>query len=81
MKDGRVDSQATTSEALSKLVAQVEIEEFLIEDVETPPLDKADEKNSEESQGKIIVAEEVQVGHVSLPACESFFFCAPLLVS
>lgn len=73
MKDGRVDSQATTSEALSKLVAQVKTEEFLIEDAETPPLDKADEKNSEESQGKIIVAEEVQVGHVSWPACESSF--------
>lgn len=77
IKDGRIISQGTTSNALSMLAsAQVKTEEFLIEDVEIPetqPRDDAAEKQNKEGQGKIIVAEEVEVGNVSWPARKSSF--------
>ncbi|KAE9402019.1 P-loop containing nucleoside triphosphate hydrolase protein [Gymnopus androsaceus JB14] len=77
IKDGRIISQGTTSNALSMLAsAQVKTEEFLIEDVEIPetqPRDDAAEKQNKEGQGKIIVAEEVEVGNVSWPALGLFF--------
>ncbi|KAE9391369.1 P-loop containing nucleoside triphosphate hydrolase protein [Gymnopus androsaceus JB14] len=73
IKDGRILSQGTVSETLSKdkvLASQVKTEESMIEAVEEE-LDGAGDKSkkaADANQGKLIVAEEVQVGNVGWPA-------------
>ncbi|KAE9384990.1 P-loop containing nucleoside triphosphate hydrolase protein [Gymnopus androsaceus JB14] len=78
IKDGRILSQGTVSEALSKdksLASQTETEESMIEAVEEE-IDGAGDtskKAADASQGKLIVAEEVQVGNVGWPAIRLLF--------
>ncbi|KAE9405089.1 P-loop containing nucleoside triphosphate hydrolase protein [Gymnopus androsaceus JB14] len=78
IKDGRILSQGTVSEALSKdevLASQTETEESMIEAVEEE-IDEAGDtskKAADASQGKLIVAEEVQVGNVGWPAIRLLF--------
>ncbi|KAE9397830.1 P-loop containing nucleoside triphosphate hydrolase protein [Gymnopus androsaceus JB14] len=73
IKDGRILSQGAVSEALSRdkvLASQAETGESLIEAVEEE-IDGARDKSkkaADVSQGKLIVAEEIQVGNVGWPA-------------
>ncbi|KAF9030066.1 P-loop containing nucleoside triphosphate hydrolase protein [Rhodocollybia butyracea] len=70
IKDGRVVSQGTVSDALSKdstLAHQVEIDETIEEAVEEISPD-GDKKKPSDGEGKLIVAEEVQIGNVGWPA-------------
>ena len=70
LHDGRVSSQGSVADALAKdkeLAAEVRVEE----EIER----KADElvdvvTDAPKSDGKLILAEEVELGHLGWPACE-----------
>lgn len=74
MKHGRVFSKGSVSQVMAKdhsLVIEVEKEE--------ESLEKADEEieaqlplDEPKSDGKLIVAEEIALGHIRWPACMSF---------
>ncbi|KAE9393212.1 P-loop containing nucleoside triphosphate hydrolase protein [Gymnopus androsaceus JB14] len=69
MKDGRIVNQGPVSKVLSEnefLECQVELEE-LVEDSEAFEDDDKPLKKPTEGQGKLIVAEEVQLGGVGWP--------------
>ncbi|KIK62964.1 hypothetical protein GYMLUDRAFT_259735 [Collybiopsis luxurians FD-317 M1] len=72
IKDGRVASQGTVSEALSKdkvLASEVRTEEITNEVAETEIDDGGGKpKKPAEGDGKLIVAEEIQIGQVGWPA-------------
>jgi len=71
--NGRTVSQGSTSEAIAKDVkfaAEVAKEQEVLEKetevIDTPEEPKADAKKSD---GKLVMSEEIAVGHVSWPAC------------
>ncbi len=69
--DGRIASQGSVSEALakdSKLAEEFKHEEEAIELDENEDVDEV----AGTTDGKLIVAEEIEVGHVSLGACMFF---------
>jgi ABC-type methionine transport system ATPase subunit len=69
IKDGRVVGQGTVSDVLSKdttLAHQVEMEE-IIEEAKEETKPDGDKKKASDGQGKLIVAEEVQIGNVGWP--------------
>ncbi len=71
--DGCIASQGSVSETLakdSKLVEEFKHEEEAIELDENE--DETEANDSEVKDGKLIVAEEVEEGHVSIGACK---FC------
>lgn len=71
--DGQIASQGSVSDALAKsteLAEVVQHEEAAVE------LDEHEEENgtesAEETTGKLVLAEEVEEGHVSKAACKVF---------
>ena len=68
--DGRVTSQGDISEALArdtKLLAEAEREEEAVDLDEREALVEDDGKDT---AGKLVVEEEVELGHVSTSSCE-----------
>ena len=73
--DGRIGTQGTVSDALAKnseLAEEIKHEE---EAVELDENEDEEEASTETAKGKLVLAEEVEVGHVSPEACECF--CIP----
>lgn len=70
--DGHIISQGSISEALakdSKLAEEIKHEEEAVELDENEDT-AAEAKPTDEKKGKLVVAEEIAVGHVSWSACE-----------
>lgn len=70
--DGHIISQGSISEALakdSKLAEEIKHEEEAVELDENEDT-AAEAKPADEKKGKLVVAEEIAVGHVSWSACE-----------
>ena len=71
--DGRIATQGNINDALKKnkaLAKEVKHEE------EAAELDETEERvegTAEDKKGKLVLAEEIEEGHVSREACESFF--------
>jgi hypothetical protein len=78
-KDGRVHSQGSVSEVLSKdrsLASELKKEQQVLDKADDAVDDQVPPEEGK-SDGKLIVAEEVEEGHVSWPACE--FQTMPIL--
>ncbi|KAE9406279.1 P-loop containing nucleoside triphosphate hydrolase protein [Gymnopus androsaceus JB14] len=76
IKDGRILSQGTVSEALSHdkvLASQFETEASMIESAEEIDADDDKTKKATDGQGKLIIEEEVQVGNVGWLALRLLF--------
>ena len=72
--DGRVASQGSMSKVLAKdkgLSKEIDEENKVIEKAEHTVDDQQPVEESKKSDGKLIVAEEISVGHISWPACTS----------
>lgn len=72
--DGRVASQGSMAKVLAKdkgLSKEIEEENEVIEKAEHTVDDQQPIEETKKSDGKLIVAEEISVGHVSWPACTS----------
>ena len=72
--DGRIATQGTVSDALAKnkkLAEEVEIEEKAIELDEVVDEVEGDQEAPVAGKGKLVLAEEIEEGHVSKDACES----------
>ena len=70
--DGRVASQGSMSKVLAKdkgLSKEIDEENKVIEKAEHTVDDQQPVEESKKSDGKLIVAEEISVGHISWPAC------------
>ena len=70
--DGRVASQGSMSKVLAKdkgLSKEIDEENKEIEKAEHTVDDQQPVEESKKSDGKLIVAEEISVGHISWPAC------------
>lgn len=77
INDGRIISQGTVSDALSNdkvLTAQVQAEVSVIEAAKEK-IDEDGDKSKNPVDGKLIVAEEVQVGSVGWPGCTCYISC------
>ena len=71
--DGCILSQGTVSDAIAKddsLAKEMKHEQEAIELDE----DEGDEIAAEDKKGKLVVSEEIEIGHVSWPACTSASF-------
>ena len=71
--DGRVATQGTVEEVIAKdKEMQVEVAKSQEENLkEEEVIDLAAEAAPKKSDGKLVVAEEIALGHVSWSACES----------
>ncbi|KAJ7581129.1 P-loop containing nucleoside triphosphate hydrolase protein [Mycena floridula] len=75
IKAGRVWSQGTVSDVLasdSTLIKKVEQEEEILEKAEVEELDLPAKSPSAKASGKLIVAEEINTGHVSWKALKPY---------
>lgn len=69
--DGRVSSQGSITDALltdSLLDAKITKEEHVLHEVDRE-IDHPTPAKEQQNDGKLIVAEEVEQGHVSWPSC------------
>ncbi|KZT67587.1 P-loop containing nucleoside triphosphate hydrolase protein [Daedalea quercina L-15889] len=74
--DGQVVSQGSMSKVLAKdevLLKEINEENVAIEKAEHTVDDQQPAEEGKKSDGKLIVAEEISVGHVSWPALKMFF--------
>lgn len=70
LKEGRIESQGTVSEALGKdsvLAEEARVEQQII-DRSNEQVDEQPPAGESKTAGKLIVAEEIQEGHVSWSA-------------
>lgn len=70
--DGRIASQGSMSKVLAKdkgLSKEIDEENKVIEKAEHTVDDQQPVEESKKSDGKLIVAEEISVGHIGWPAC------------
>ena len=72
--DGRIASQGSVSDAIAKnkeLAEEVKHEEKAIElDEEESPEESEETAEEANASGKLVLAEEIEEGHVSKDACE-----------
>ena len=70
--DGRIATQGSVSDALKKNKALAEEVKHEEEAVELDETEDRVEGPAEEKKGKLVLAEEIEEGHVSREACKYF---------
>lgn len=78
MKNGRVFSRGSASHVLaedSSMASEAKVDQEAIEKAEDE-LDAQPAADEIKPTGKLIVAEEIEVGHIGWPACKSHFLIA-----
>lgn len=73
--DGRIASQGSVSDVLAKdsaLAEEIEHEKMIVEldEGDEEIVDQTDDIDAKASKGKLVIAEEVQLGHVSKKSCK-----------